>query len=109
MSTLPSRRDIIRLIGASAATAFAPRIGAAQEPLRLPSGAIIRTAAAAAGVACIVDAGHPDMGRNFQFLKQLSLKSGMPIIAGTGYYTQPFFPPEIAHWGQETQINCPPS
>ncbi len=56
--------------------------------------------AAAEGVACIVDAGHPDMGRSFDFLKKLSLKSGMPIVAGTGYYTQPFYPPEIARWDE---------
>jgi phosphotriesterase-related protein len=169
MSTLPTRRDIIRLIGASTATAFAHRIGAAQEQLRVPSAAVIRTVlkdlppqalaggatlfhehlsvgpdfmpkvmsefrtllgpeailpppaspeqrrlmedldvmaeemrlAAAEGVACIVDAGHPDMGRNFHFLKQLSLKSRMPIVAGTGYYTQPFYPPDIARWDEE--------
>jgi hypothetical protein len=161
---LQSRRDIIRLLGASAAAAFAHRLGAAEVDLRWPSGAIIRTvlqdlppealaggatlfhehlsvgadfmpkvmsqfrillgpqaalpalqppeqqrllrdlgvmteemrSAAAEGVACIVDAGHPDMGRDFQFLKQLSFKSGMPIVAGAGYYTQPFYPPEIA-------------
>ena len=57
--------------------------------------------AAADGVACIVDAGHPDMGRNFQFLKQLSLRSGMPIVAGTGYYTQPFYQPVIARWSED--------
>lgn len=57
--------------------------------------------AAAGGVACIVDAGHPDMGRDLRFLKRLSLESGMPIVAGTGYYTQPFYPPEIARWDQE--------
>jgi phosphotriesterase-related protein len=170
MSTLPSRRDIIRLIGVSAAAALAHRLGAAEEKLR-PSRAVIRTVlkdlppealaggatlfhehlsvgpdfmprvmsqfrtlmgpdailpplgppeqrrlmedpgimaeemrlAAAQGVACIVDAGHPDMGRDFQFLKQLSLNSGMPIVAGCGYYTQPFYPPEIARWN-ENQI-----
>jgi phosphotriesterase-related protein len=166
---MPSRRDIIRFIGASAAAAFAHGLGAAEEQLRLPSGAVIRTVlkdvppealaggatlfhehlsvgsdfmpkvmsqfrtllgpdailpplgspeqgrlmqdlgvmaeemrmAAAEGIACIVDAGHPDMGRNFQFLKQLSLKSGMPIVAGAGYYTQPFYPPEIARWDED--------
>jgi phosphotriesterase-related protein len=170
MSTLPSRRDIIRLLGAgAAAAAFAPRLSAAQQPLRFPNGAVIRTvlkdlppdalaggatlfhehmsvghdfmprvmaefrkllgpevplpplpsaeqqqsienldvmaeemrSAAADGVACIVDAGHPDMGRSFQFLKQLSLKSAMPIVAGTGYYTQPFYPPIIATWSED--------
>ena len=43
MSTLPSRRDIIRLIGASAAAAFAQSLGAADDQLRLPRGAVIRT------------------------------------------------------------------
>jgi phosphotriesterase-related protein len=169
LSTLPNRRDILRLIGASAAAACAPSLGAAEDRLHLPSGAVIRTVlkdvppealaggatlfhehlsvgadfmpkvmsqfrillgpdailppvaspeqrrlmedlgvmaeemrlAAAAGVACIVDAGHPDMGRNFEFLKQLSLKSGMPIVAGAGYYTQPFYPPDIARWDED--------
>jgi phosphotriesterase-related protein len=47
------------------------------------------------GVACIVDGGHPDMGRDFNFLKQISIKSGMPVVAGAGFYTEPFYPPEI--------------
>jgi phosphotriesterase-related protein len=166
-----NRRDIIRLLGASAAAAWAHSLGAAERQLRLPSGAVIRTvlkdvppealaggatlfhehlslgpdfmpkvmslfrtllgpdavlpplappeqqrlmedlnvmveemrAAAGEGVACLVDAGRPDMGRNFQFLRQLSLKSGMPIVAGSGYYTQPFYPPDISQW-DEAQI-----
>jgi len=47
------------------------------------------------GVACIVDAGHADMGRSVQFLKDLSTRSGMPIVASTGYYGQPFYTPEL--------------
>jgi len=58
-------------------------------------------AAAKAGVACIVDGGHPDMGRDLEFLKALSTQSGMPIVAGCGYYTQPFYPPEIASWCED--------
>jgi hypothetical protein len=34
------------------------------------------------GIACIVDAGHADIGRDTGFLRQLSLRSGMPIVAG---------------------------
>lgn len=52
------------------------------------------------GVACIVDGGHPDMGRDLDLLKQLSMQSGMPIVAGFGYYSQPFYPPEIAEWSE---------
>jgi phosphotriesterase-related protein len=58
-------------------------------------------AAVKAGVACIVDGGHPDMGRDLDFLKQLSMQSGMPIVAGCGYYSQPFYPPEIATMSEE--------
>lgn len=58
-------------------------------------------AAAADGASCIVDGGHPDMGRSLDFLKQLSTKSGLPIVASCGYYAQPFYPPEIAQWSED--------
>jgi phosphotriesterase-related protein len=47
------------------------------------------------GIACIVDGGHVDMGRDINFLRQISMKSGLPIVAGGGFYTQPFYPKEI--------------
>ena len=49
-----------------------------------------------ANIACIVDAGHPDMGRDISFIRQVSMKSGMPIVAGGGFYSQPFYPKEIS-------------
>jgi predicted metal-dependent phosphotriesterase family hydrolase len=55
------------------------------------------------GIACIVDGGHADMGRDISFLKAISSKSGLPIVAGGGFYTQPFYPEEVASWS-ETQI-----
>jgi len=58
-------------------------------------------AALADGVACIVDGGHEDMGRDLNFLRVLSEKSGMPIVASTGYYTQPFYPKEIATMSED--------
>ena len=51
--------------------------------------------AKADGLACIVDGGHPDMGRRIGFLKEISQRSGLPIVAGAGFYSQPFYPPEI--------------
>src|SRR5438552_14918398 len=42
------------------------------------------------GVACIVDAGHPDMGRDLSFVRQASMKSGVPVVASAGFYAQPF-------------------
>jgi phosphotriesterase-related protein len=59
--------------------------------------------AKAEGISCIVDGGHPDMGRDINFLKQVSTSSGLPIVAGAGFYTQPFYPAEISKWS-ETQI-----
>ncbi len=59
------------------------------------------SAAAKEGVACIVDGGHPDMGRDLEFLKEISRRSGLPIVAGCGYYAQPFYPPEIATWNED--------
>src|SRR5580658_4212989 len=48
-----------------------------------------------AGIACIVDAGHADTGRDIGFIRQVSMKSGMPIVASGGFYTEPWYPKEI--------------
>ncbi len=59
-----------------------------------------------AGVACIVDAGHADMGRDINFIRQVSMKSGMPIVAGGGFYTQPFYPKEISTMSEEQIVKA---
>jgi phosphotriesterase-related protein len=61
------------------------------------------TAARADGVACIVDGGHPDMGRDLNFVRQAAMKSGVPVVAGAGFYAQPFYAKEISTMS-ETQI-----
>lgn len=53
------------------------------------------------GIACIVDGGHADMGRDVNFLRQVSMKSGIPIVAGGGFYAQPFYPKEISTMSEE--------
>jgi len=53
------------------------------------------------GIACIVDAGHPDMGRDINFIRQVSMKSGVPIVAGGGFYSQPFYPKEISTMSED--------
>jgi len=55
------------------------------------------------GVACIVDGGHPDMGRDLEFVRQASMKSGLPVVAGAGFYSQPYYPKEISTMS-ESQI-----
>jgi phosphotriesterase-related protein len=58
------------------------------------------------GIACIVDAGHPDMGRDIEFLRQVSMKSGVPIVAGGGFYSQPFYPKEISTMSEEQIVKA---
>jgi phosphotriesterase-related protein len=64
------------------------------------------TKAKEAGVACMVDAGHPDMGRDINFIRQVSMKSGLPIVAGGGFYTQPFYPKEISTMSEEQIVKA---
>src|ERR1700730_12884846 len=58
------------------------------------------------GIACIVDGGHPDMGRDINFLRQASMKSGVPIVAGGGFYNQPFYPKEISTMSEEQIVQA---
>jgi len=59
------------------------------------------TAAKREGVGCIVDGGHPDMGRNTGFLGQVSMLSQMPIVVGGGLYNQPFYPHQISAMSED--------
>ena len=59
-----------------------------------------------AGITCIVDAGHADMGRDINFIRQVSLKSGVPIVAGGGFYSQPFYPKEISTMSEEQIVKA---
>ena len=58
------------------------------------------------GIACIVDGGHPDMGRDVNFLRQISMKSGLPIVVGAGFYTQPFYPKEISTMSEDQIVQA---
>jgi len=53
-------------------------------------------AAAADGIAVIVDGGHPDMARDIEALRRIARESGMPIVASGGYYMQRTYPADIA-------------
>ncbi len=57
-------------------------------------------------LACIVDAGHPDMGRDVNFIRQVSMKSGVPIVTGGGFYSQPFYPKEISTMSEEQIVQA---
>lgn len=58
------------------------------------------------GISCIVDGGHPDMGRDINFLRRISTVSGMPIVAGAGFYTQPFYPKELERMSEDQIVQA---
>ncbi len=61
----------------------------------------VKKAAQEGQLACIVEAGHPEMGRDINFIRQVATKSGVPIVIGGGFYTQPFYPKEIATMSED--------
>jgi phosphotriesterase-related protein len=52
--------------------------------------------AASHGIVCIVDGGHPDMGVNYEHLRQISLQTGVHVVASGGYYIQNTYPAEVS-------------
>ena len=48
------------------------------------------------GVACVVDGGHADMGRNLDALRRIAADSGLPIVASGGFYMQRSYPQPLA-------------
>src|SRR5678815_758792 len=53
---------------------------------------------------CIRDS--PDMGRDLEFVRQAAMKSGLPIVAGGGFYSQPFYPKEISTMSEEQVLKA---
>ncbi len=89
---------------ATAAAAAAPAAPAAAAPYFMDDVDLMSDEMAKAkadGIACIVDGGHPDMGRDMSFLRKISQKSGLPIVASAGFYAQPFYPKELSGWSED--------
>ena len=61
----------------------------------------VKKAATEGNIACIVEAGHPEMGRDVNFVRQVSMKSGVPIVIGGGFYSQPWYPKEISTMSED--------
>ena len=54
-----------------------------------------------AGVVLIVDGGHPDMGVNYDHLRQISTATGLHVVASGGYYVQNTYPAEISTMSED--------
>lgn len=52
-------------------------------------------AAKAEGIGLIVDGGHPDMHRSLDALTRITRESGLPVVAGGGFYMQRSYPAEV--------------
>jgi phosphotriesterase-related protein len=61
----------------------------------------VKKAAMDGNLACIVEAGHPEMGRDVNFVRQVAMKSGVPIVIGGGFYAQPWYPKEISTMSED--------
>jgi phosphotriesterase-related protein len=48
------------------------------------------------GVACIVDASLEGAGMDLKFIRDAARMSGLPVVKGAGFYTQPFYPQQLA-------------
>ncbi len=48
------------------------------------------------GVACLVDAGLEGTGMDLDFIRAAAKKSGLPVVKGAGFYTEPFYPKKVA-------------
>jgi phosphotriesterase-related protein len=53
------------------------------------------------GVVLIVDGGHPDMGVNYEHLKQISTATGLHVVASGGYYLQNTYPAEVSTMSED--------
>ena len=53
------------------------------------------------GVACIVDASLEGAGMDINFIRQAARLSGLPVVKGAGFYTQPFYPKAVATMTEE--------
>jgi phosphotriesterase-related protein len=53
------------------------------------------------GLVCIVDGGHPDMGVNYEHLKEISRRTGLHVVASGGYLMQNTYPAEISTMSED--------
>jgi len=66
----------------------------------------VKKAASEGTIACIVEAGHAEMGRDVNFVRQVAMKSGVPIVIGGGYYSQPWYPADISTMSEDQIVKA---
>jgi phosphotriesterase-related protein len=131
-----TRREAVRLLGASVAVGLLPKdespivrtVLADVPPERITGATLIHEhlsmnadghtpafsfyrdldlmadevrACAKDGVSCIVDTGHPDLGRSIDVLRTIARRSGMLIVAGGGLHSKGVYPADVFQKSEE--------
>src|SRR6478735_4352122 len=58
------------------------------------------------GVACIVDAGLEGAGMDLAFIRAAAKKADFPVVKGAGFYTEPFYPKQVATMSEEQIVRA---
>ncbi len=58
------------------------------------------------GVVCLVDAGLPGTGMDLDFIREAAKRSGLPVVKGAGFYTEPFYPKEVASMSEAELVRA---
>jgi phosphotriesterase-related protein len=58
------------------------------------------------GVACIVDAGLEGAGMDMAFIRQAAKLAAFPVVKGAGFYSEPFYPQQVAAMSQEQMVRA---
>jgi phosphotriesterase-related protein len=58
------------------------------------------------GVACLVDAGLEGAGMDINFIREAAKRSGLPVVKGAGFYTEPFYPKEVPKMSEEQLVRA---
>lgn len=58
------------------------------------------------GVACLVDASLEGAGVDLAFVREAAKKSGLPVVKGAGFYTEPFYPRDLGKQSEEQLVRA---
>jgi phosphotriesterase-related protein len=58
------------------------------------------------GIACIVDASLPGTGMDIDFIRAVARMSGLPVVKGAGFYTEPFYPKAVMTMSEEQIVQA---
>ena len=58
------------------------------------------------GVACLVDAGLEGAGMDLAFIRAVAKASGLTVVKGAGFYTQPFYPKQVMTMSEDQIVQA---